>query len=68
MSDLTDTENIFTTHTMDTSSDHHDDKNLQGNDKYHLIKNDLYNTEQAHIIVALENEIGSTTSEKSIGT
>ena len=25
MSDLTDTENIFTKHTMDTSSDNHDD-------------------------------------------
>ena len=25
MSDLTDTENRFTTHTMDTSSDNHDD-------------------------------------------
>ena len=36
--------------------------------KYHLIKNDCYNTEQAHNIVALENEIGSTTSEESIGT
>ena len=60
MSDLTDTENKFITHTMDTISDHHDDKNL--------LENDLYNTEPAHNIVALENEKGSTTSEKSIGT
>ena len=60
MSDLTDTENKFITHTMDTSSDQHDDKNL--------LENDLYNTEPAHNIVALENEKGSTTSEKSIGT
>ena len=63
MSDLTDTENKFTTHTMDTSSDHHDDKNLLEN-KWHLIRS----TEPAHNIVALENEIDSTTSEKSIGT
>ena len=60
MSDLTDTENKILTHIMYTSSDHHDDKNL--------LKNDLYNTESAHNIVALENEKGSTTSEKSIGT
>ena len=61
MSDLTDTENKILTHTMDTSSDQHDDKNL--------LENDLYNTEAAHNIVALENnELDSTTSEKSIGT
>ena len=65
MSDLTDTENKFTTHTMDTSSDHRDDKNLLEN----TMDTSSDQHEAAHNIVALENnELDSTTSEKSIGT